>query len=42
MEYYSTVKRMKSCHCDKLLDLLGIILSEISHSEKDSVVLDLP
>ena len=24
------------------MDLHGIILSEISHSEKDSVVLDLP
>ena len=35
MEYYSVIKRMKSCHLRQHVDLEGITLSEINQKIKD-------
>ena len=35
MEYYSTIKRKKFCHLQQHVDLEGIIISEVSQTEKD-------
>ena len=35
MEYYSTIKRKKFCHLQQHVDIEGIIISEVSQTEKD-------
>ena len=41
MNYYLTIKRRKSLHCDKCVGLKGILLSEISQNKKDKYCLIL-
>ena len=36
MEYYSAIKRMKSCHCSNMDGPRIIILSEVIQKEKDN------
>ena len=36
MEYYSAIKKGSFAICDKMMDLEGIMLSKIGHTEKDN------